>query len=53
MTWMLWMAAVIALTATITVVLFVSATRCDDLLDQAWRDEHDALRRLGDRQDRP
>lgn len=53
MTWMLWMAAVIAVTTAVVVVLFVGAKRCDELLDQAWRDEHDALRRLGDRQDRP
>lgn len=52
MTWMLWMAVPMVLLTLVVYACLVAASDADDLMDEQWRRERDALRRLSDREDR-
>lgn len=47
--WMLWMAVPMVLVTLVVFACLVAASDADDLMDEQWRREREALRRLNDR----
>ena len=49
MMWMLWMAVPMVLVTLVVFACLVAASDADDILEEQWRRERDALRRIGER----